>query len=128
MNTCYVFLINGHLIYCDTKGSTWHSICSNSLPTPTTLTPSKKLLWYLNKFRLRSLQLNWPLHQNTMSQACLFAGETSLGNLNWSRSNVGVRPHIFRKQITNITREIFSKVMHLQQARGSCDTFRKSNT
>ena len=36
MNTCYVFLINGHLIYCDTKGSTWHSICSNSLPTPTT--------------------------------------------------------------------------------------------
>ena len=33
--------INGHLIYCDTKDSTWHSICSNSLPTPTTLTPSK---------------------------------------------------------------------------------------
>ena len=29
-------LINGHFIYCNTKGSTWHSICSNSLPTPTT--------------------------------------------------------------------------------------------
>ena len=28
--------INGHFIYCDTKGFTWHSICSNSLPTPTT--------------------------------------------------------------------------------------------
>ena len=41
---------------------------------------------------------------------------------------MGVRPHIFRKQITNITREIFSKVVHLQQARESCDTFRKSNT
>ena len=33
--------INRHLIYCNTKDSTWHSICSNSLPTPTTLTPSK---------------------------------------------------------------------------------------
>ena len=35
--------INGHFIYCDTKGFTWHSIFSNSLPTPTTQTPSKKI-------------------------------------------------------------------------------------
>ena len=79
----------------------------------------KKLPWYWQKFPLRSLRLNWPLHWNTMSQARLFARETSIGNLNWSRSNVCVCPYIFCKQITNITREIFSEVMHLHQARES---------
>ena len=41
--TVRFFLIDGHLIYCDTKGSIWHNISSNSLPALTTQTPWIKL-------------------------------------------------------------------------------------
>ena len=44
------FLINGHLIYFDTKGSIWHNISFNSLPALTTQTPWTKLPWYLHNF------------------------------------------------------------------------------
>ena len=44
------FLIKGHLIYCDTKGSIWHNISSNSLPALITQTPWIKLPWYLHNF------------------------------------------------------------------------------
>ena len=66
--------------------------------------------WWYSLFvqQITNITRKYVVH---LHQARLFAGETSLGNLNWSRSNVGVCPHIFCKQIMNITREMFIEVV-----------------
>ena len=62
MNTCYVFLINGHLIYCETKWFYVAQYLFKLIAYSNYINTFKKLPWYWQKSPLRSPRLNWPLH------------------------------------------------------------------